>query len=296
MSKTKKKGLPIKRATKDTVFSDLFSIPKYKKELYLALHPKVRDVDENDIRTITLKHVITNGVVNDLSIIVSNVLMILVEAQSTWNENMPLRMLEYLTESISQYLNTTDQQLLSSKKVYLPNIELYVVYTGKKLVKTKKISLKKTFFANDKNCPIDVVVNVITLSRKNDVINEYIRFTKIFDKNIKIYGYTKQSINKTIKECVEKNILQEYLKIRKKEVDNIMSSRLWDQDAIIEEMKRVKEKEAEERGMKAGIKTGIKTGKLDLLVSLVNENLLTLEQACKKAKMTKKNFKALLSA
>ena len=138
-----KKSHVVKRATKDTVFSDLFSIPKYKKELYLALHPRVKDVDENDIRTITLKHVITNGVVNDLSITVSNVLMILVEAQSTWNENMPLRMLEYLTESISQYLSTTDQQLLSSKKVYLPNIELYVVYTGKKLVKTKKISLKK---------------------------------------------------------------------------------------------------------------------------------------------------------
>lgn len=242
MLKNKNKHV-VKRATKDTVFSDLFSIPKYRKELYLALHPKVKDVDESDIKTVTLNHVITNGVVNDLSITVSDVLMILVEAQSTWNKNMPLRMLEYLIESINQYLNVSDQQILSSKKVHLPNIELYVVYTGDRRVK---------------------------------------------DKNVKIYGYTKQSIKKTIDECVKHNILREYLKMRKKEVNNIMSSRLWDQDAIIEEMKRVKEKEAEKRGMKAG--------ELGLLVSLVNENLLTLEQACKKAKMSRKNFKALLPA
>ena len=41
------------RKIKDTVFTALFKIPKYKLLLYKALNPKVKDVVESDIKTIT---------------------------------------------------------------------------------------------------------------------------------------------------------------------------------------------------------------------------------------------------
>lgn len=42
-----------KRNTKDSVFTHLFSFPKYQLELYQALHPEDTDVCEADIGTIT---------------------------------------------------------------------------------------------------------------------------------------------------------------------------------------------------------------------------------------------------
>ena len=37
------------------------------------------------------------------------------------------------------------------------------------------------------------------------ILKEYIKFSKILDANNKKYGYTKKSINETIKYCIEHN-------------------------------------------------------------------------------------------
>ena len=75
-----------KRKIKDSVFTDLFQDKKYLLQLYKALHPEDRDVTEDELADITIKHVLIDGDYNDLGFSVGNRLMVLVESQSTWTE------------------------------------------------------------------------------------------------------------------------------------------------------------------------------------------------------------------
>ena len=86
----------MKRNFKDSVFTYLFSEPKYTRELYLYLHPEDQNVTEDECRLITTENILAIGEYNDLGIQVRDKLILLVEAQSTLSPNMPLRMLMYL--------------------------------------------------------------------------------------------------------------------------------------------------------------------------------------------------------
>ena len=245
-SKSKSKRNILKRNVKSSVFTHLFSISKYKKELYVSLHPKDKDIDVKDIKTYTLSSIFTNIQINDLGLLVKDTLLVLVEAQSTWTLNILPRMIEYIGESFNRYVLETNQNIYGTKKVDLPKPELYVLYTGSKTIKDKSISFKKEFF--NSKCPIDVKVNVITLNNSSKVVKEYIRFAKLLDTNTKKYGYTKKSINETIDYCIEKNILREYLLEYKKEVYNIMTS-VYDQKTATE----MYERSLRAEGMQQGI-------------------------------------------
>ena len=273
----------VKKNIKSSVFTHLFSISKYKKELYVSLHPKDNDIEEKEIKTWTLSSIFTNIQINDLSLLVKNKLLILVEAQSTWTLNILPRMIEYIGESFNRYVLETNQNIYGTKKVELPKPELYVLYTGNKIIKDKFISFKKEFF--DNNCPIDIKINIITINNSNKVVKEYIKFTKIIDTNTKKYGYTKKSINETIDYCIKKNILREYLTEYKKEVYNIMTS-VYDQKTATEMYERALRAE--------GIEQGIEQGSISVVLNLFKHKYINLETALKVLNMSKNEFLKLV--
>ena len=277
----------VKKNIKSSVFTHLFSISKYKKELYVSLHPKDKSIDEKDIKTWTLSSIFTNIQINDLSLLVKNKLLVLVEAQSTWTLNILPRMIEYIGESFNRYVLETNQNIYGTKKVELPKPELYVLYTGSKLIKDKFISFKKEFFNN--NCPIDIKINIITINNSNKVVKEYIKFTKIIDTNTKKYGYTKKSINETIDYCIKKNILREYLSEYKKEVYNIMTS-VYDQKTATEMYERALRAE----GIEQGIEKGIQQGSISVVLNLFKHKYINLETALKVLNMSKNEFLKLV--
>ena len=278
-SESKSKRNILKRNVKSSVFTHLFSISKYKKELYVSLPPKDKDIDVKDIKTYTLSSIFTNIQINDLGLLVKDTFLVLVEAQSTWTLNILPRMIEYIGESFNRYVLETNQNIYGTKKVDLPKPELYVLYTGIKTIKDKSISFKKEFF--NSKCPIDVKVNVITLNNSSKVVKEYIRFAKILDTNTKKYGYTKKSINETIDYCIEKNILREYLLEYKKEVYNIMTS-VYDQRTATEMY---------ERSLRAeGIEQGMQQGRLDIMLGMVRDKIISIADAAKRLGIPESEF------
>ena len=128
--------IPLEKVTKKnakaSVFTHLFSIPRYKKELYLSLHPNDKSIREEEIETWTLFSVFTNIQLNDLGILVRDKILLLMEAQSTWTLNILPRIFEYLGESFNRYVIETEQNIYGPKRVKLPMPELYVLYTGRK--------------------------------------------------------------------------------------------------------------------------------------------------------------------
>ena len=152
-------------------------------------------------------------------------MLLLLEAQSSWTVNILIRILLYLAQSYHEYFERTSQSLYKSKKVKMPKPELYVIYTGNKGRKADTISLSKEFF-NGADIDIEIKAKVIY------EINEYIVFCKVFNKQIKEHGMTKQAVTETIRICKDRNILRQYLSSKEAEVVTIMMS-LFDDEQIM---------------------------------------------------------------
>ena len=180
---------------------------------------------------VTIENVLTDNLYNDLGFIVNNKLMILIEAQSTWTMNILVRVLLYLAQSYHEYFQRTSQNYYKSKKVKMPKPELYVIFTGNKGRKPDRILLSKEFFEGE-DIDIEIRSKVIYESDKDDIINQYIIFCKVFNGQTKQHGMTRKAVAETIRICKDRNVLREYLHNREKEVVMIMMS-LFDEEQIM---------------------------------------------------------------
>ena len=113
----------------------------------------------------------------------------------------------------------------------MPKPELYVIFTGDKGRKPDTISLSQEFF-DGADIDIEIKAKVIYESDKDNIINEYIIFCKVFNEQIKKYGMTKQAVIETIRICKDRNILKQYLSSKEVEVITIMMS-LFDNEQIM---------------------------------------------------------------
>ena len=247
-----------KRTEKNSVFLDLFQNKSYLLKLYKTLHPEDTTATEDSLTDVTIENVLTDNLYNDLGFIVNNKLMILVEAQSAWTMNILVRVLLYLAQSYHEYFQRTSQNYYKSKSVKMPKPELYVIFTGNRGRKPDKISLSKEFFEGA-DIDVEVKAKVIYESDKDDIINQYIIFCKVFNEQTKQHGMTKKAVTETIRICKDRNVLREYLLDREKEVVTIMMS-LFDEEQIMKSfIKSERHDEARETAERM-----IKKGKMTL--------------------------------
>lgn len=220
-----------KHTIKDSVFTNLFKEKKYLLQLYKTLHPEDAEVTEDALSDITIHNIMTDGIYNDLGFRRGNRLLILVEAQATWTENIIMRSLMYLMTTYQDYFRKTNQNIYKKAKVTFPKPELYVVFTGEKKEHPEYMSLSEEFFDGEE-CFLDVRVRVLYGSGEDDIISQYVTFAKVYDEQRKKHGKTRTAILETIRICKDKNILTEYLLEREKEVEAIMLA-MYDEEEIL---------------------------------------------------------------
>lgn len=208
----------VKFTVRDSVFGDLFHDRKYLRQLYQVLHPEDETITEDDFTDVTIRNVLVNELYNDLGCMVRGKLIILCECQSLWTYNIIIRALLYMARSYQMYFKEQGADLYGRKKVFLPKPELYVIYVGDEENKPSEITLSQEFF-NGEESSIDVRIKVICESDSNDIINQYIIFSKIYGEQRKKYGRTREAIQETIRICKDRDILKEYLQMipRKKQ-------------------------------------------------------------------------------
>lgn len=271
-----------KQQTKNSVFVHLFGDENNVLKLYKELHPDDTTVTIKDINVQTLESVLINNIYNDLGFIVNEgenaKYVMLIEAQSSWNPNMTLRLLFYLTETYRHYLVNTRQNVHQKSRVKLPKPELYVVYTGDRKNPPSEISFKADFFDGDS--PIDLKAKVLH-NADSTIYGQYIGFCKVFDEQRKIYGYSVKCIEETIRICIDKNYLADFLKAHRQEVVTMLSE-LFDEQAQREEYNIAHDREVREEGKAEGI--------FETLVGLVKKGILSLAQAASEANMTVSEF------
>ena len=128
---------------KNSVFVDLFSETEGWEENFLSLYNSLNGTHlvlaETTLIPVNLKNTIYIGQYNDVVMLVNDRLVVLVEHQSTINENMPLRFI--------QYISHTYERLVPQKERYRPNRcyiqiqEVCVIYNGAKDYK-KEVTLR----------------------------------------------------------------------------------------------------------------------------------------------------------
>lgn len=170
----------VKGTAKDSVFRNLFGNRKYALQLYQAIHPEDTDVTEADIGNVTIKNVFTDQEYNDLGMMVRGRLLLMLEAQSKWTMNIIIRIILYLAHTWNEHIENTGQNRYGSKKLDIPRPELYVIYTGDRKNQPEWISLSDEFFEGNKDY-LEVKVKVLYGEGKDDIISQYVAFTKVYN-------------------------------------------------------------------------------------------------------------------
>ena len=167
---------------------------------------------------------------NDLGFMVSDRLMILLEAQSTWTENILVRSLLYMAQTWRKYLTDLGENLYSSSHAKLPEPELYVIYTGDRKARPSELSLSEVFFKG-KKCAVEVRAKIIYGEGEGDIITQYVTFCDVLKEQVKLHGKTQKALREMIRICKERDVLREYLEEREVEVMDIMTM-LFDQETV----------------------------------------------------------------
>ncbi len=247
-----------KHTVKDSVFTSLFKEKKYLIELYRAIHPEDREATEDDLQDVTISNVLVNDLYNDIGFRVGSTLLILIESQSTWTVNIIFRALMYLVQTYREYFKETKQDIYKSRKLKMPAPELYVIYTGARKSRPGEISLSEEFFDGKETC-LDVKVKMIYDGKEGDIINQYVRFTKVCNEQVSLYGRTRKAIKETIRICKDSDVLREYLENKEQEVLDMLME-LYDQEEVLKSYVQSEKYEAVEEAAKETAKRMLKDG------------------------------------
>jgi hypothetical protein len=207
---------------KSSVFSLLFSKPEILRELYSAIEG-VEIPSDIPISINTLSNALIKGRLNDISFLINERLIIILEQQSSINENMPLRILAYINriyERISDY-----EKIYREKLIKIPRPEFIVLYNGEKSYPDKKeLRLSDAFLDTEgiienNRISLELIVQVYNINhgfnqeilKKCETLNSY----SFFISKIREYQKTEldlaKSIEYAIKYCIENDILKEFL-------------------------------------------------------------------------------------
>lgn len=242
---------------KNSVFVDLFyedeSAEANDIALYNALHDEPLPPGTT-IEKIRVDNKLYMNFKNDVSFGIGGKILVFGEHQSTVNENMPLRSLLYLGRAYEQMVPVQDRY--RRKLIKIPKPEIYTFYNGKeKWEKEKILKLSDAFMVQDEESAVELKVKMININpEENHEVLERCRVLKeysIFVDTIRKYQNLgeEESYKKAIEECIEKDVLAEYLRKKGSEVVNmLMSEYNYEQDI------KVQREEAFEEGQKLGQK------------------------------------------
>ena len=276
-----------KRTYKDTVFVDLFGRCAEAKEnflsLYNALHGTNLKIENTSIEPLFLEQTVYTGRYNDVSMLVNGRMVILVEQQSSVNENMPLRFLEYICRLYEKLIPL--EKRYRQNRLPLPSPEFYVIYNG-----TADYPKEKLLKLSDSFERIDGVSFSLELCVKTYNINKC-KDTPLLKHCLPLSGYAKLTeyaqeakqngiqnpVDFAVRKCISEGVLADYLKQKSTEVRNMLIAE-YDYDTDM----RVKQEEAAEMNKLTNAKNflaeGISAELIAKCVQLPLETVINLQK------------------
>lgn len=262
------------REYKDSIFVDLFYSDETAEKNLLSLYNALHDTDLKDegiIKKVKIEDVLYKNFSNDISCQVGKEVFIFGEHQSTINPNIPVRYAMYAGRAYEQVLDKRDRY--RTRLVKIPTPEFYVFYNGKQNYPTQQeLSLSDAFMTVVGTNSMELKVTVININidkehiilDKCKVLKEYSQFISA----VRAYADKEDSIKKAIDECMDKGILEEYLKRKGSEVRNMLVA-----EYSYEEDIKVKQEEA----MNEGLSQGMEQEKVDTVRRMLGMGMFDLD-------------------
>jgi len=269
---------------KDSIFSRLFSDPDTLRELYSAIEgvelPPDTAIDIN-----TLSNALFMGQINDVSFTVGGRLVVLIEHQSTINENMPLRMLMYIGRVYEKIIDR--MKLYQTKLEQIPAPIFIVLYNGKAPFPAHKVLRLSDAFKNADGLraenpdgpALELVVHVYNINQgynaelmgKCETLKGYsVLVSKIWECRETME--LEAAMEAAVRYCIDNDILRLFLKANSSEVLNMLitewnleeAQRAWLAQGRAEgkvEGKAEGKAEGKVEGKAEGIEIGVGKGK-----------------------------------
>ena len=261
------------RQYKDSLFRFIFGREESKQNL-LDLYNALNNSDyknKDDLEINTLENAIYMRMKNDVSFVLDSQ-MVLLEHQSTYNPNMPLRGFLYFAKLYETRIVTKMnlKNIYYPKLIKIPNPKYIVLYNGydKKIGESIELKLSDAFEDTNKSNGYEWTAKMININYgqnkdllvKCKILGEYSYFVECARKYSKQYKDFSIAIDKAVEECIEKEILKDLLLKYSAEVKNMLLTEFDEEKdwAIIA-------KGHEEIGFEKGIEKGREEEKKNMI-------------------------------
>jgi len=247
------------REYKDSVFSLYLSDPQRLIDVYNAV-AKTDYPPDTPVEINTLTDVLYKNQINDLSFVLDGQVVVLIEHQSTINENMALRLFLY---SARVYEKITKQKpLYKRKRVKIPVPQFIVLYNGNEpFPEYMEQKLSDNYIVEQENPQLELKVNIYNINyemnaeivQRSKSLSQYSRFIGKIKENLADGLTLEESIQQAIEYGITHDIMREFLEANGTEVANMLLSG-WNMDEAL----TVSKEEGYEDGFEDGFAGGEK--------------------------------------
>ena len=275
-------------AYKDSLFRSIFGNEKSALGLYNAVHGASHDPRETEVVINTLSETLWTPRKNDLSFLINRSLVVVAEHQSTINENMPYRMLQYVCRLF-------ENGIASKKTVYKQALVkharprfIVLLNSAAAFPDRKKMRLSDSFerAAGFDGVSLELEIDVYNVNEgRNSGILEacdelkgyayFVRRVRLREKELAGRGEkpggeeaTKAAIKLAIQDCKSADLLREFWENMSQEELNMLVNE-WDMETALE----VREEEGFEKGMGVGMEKGMEKGVETVAANALAEGL-----------------------
>jgi predicted transposase/invertase (TIGR01784 family) len=247
---------------KSSVFSLFFNDSEKLIELYNAIE-NAHYAKDTPVEINTLEDALFLDRLNDISFLLDGKLIVLIEHQSTLNENMPLRLLLYIGRVYEKLLD--GKNIYRQKLLKIPKPDFIVLYNGaREFPDQSLLKLSDAFEDADIPALLDLTVKVYNINndrnpgilQKSGALKDYAAFIARVKANKAAGMALEAAIENAIKYCIENSIMREFLKKHGSEVHNMLFT-----EFNIDDAKLIWQEEAREDGVEEGIQKGIQKGR-----------------------------------
>ena len=223
---------------RDSVFRSYFNEPVRLLSLCNAvLDTQYTNPDELNINT--LEGIFFDKQKNDISCTIDNHFLVLVEHQTTVNENMPFRCLSYVAELLNNLIKNKNK-LYNKGLIKFPKPKFFVLYDGNEYEPLQRKMRLSDAFDGDSDS-LELVVTAFNINyglpqpllQHCRYLSDYSTLVGKVKEGIKLGLFRRDAISRAVKFCLEHGIMGNYLVEHSEEVFNMLALE-WNMDDALQ--------------------------------------------------------------
>ena len=230
-------GKEANKKYRDSVFRDYFN----DEERLLSLCNAILGTNYQDSEKLsinTLEGIFFDNQKNDISCVIENNFLVLIEHQTSVNNNMPFRCLSYVAELLNNLVENKDR-LYHKALIQFPHPKFFVLYDGDAKEPLEREMRLSDAFGGD-NSALELIVTALNINfglnqpllLKCQYLREYSTLVGKVKEGIRAGLTRKEAISRAVKFCLDNGLMKGYLEENSKEVFNMLALQ-WEQDKAI---------------------------------------------------------------